>query len=56
MADLNKFRCPECNATFSRQSDFTIEPYDSTEIEISVECCDKLYSTFLEASEFHIQE
>ncbi len=56
MPDLKKFRCPNCNGPLDRASDFTITPFDSSEVEISIECCDKLYSTFLEATEFHVQE
>jgi hypothetical protein len=55
MADLNTFRCPECKGKID-ESDFTITPFDNSEVEISVECCDKLYSTFIEATEFHVQE
>ncbi len=56
MADLKSFRCPKCNGPLDRESDFKITPFDSTEMEVSVECCDKLYTTFIQSSEFHVQE
>jgi hypothetical protein len=54
MSDLNKFRCPECNKSLERASDFTIAPFDNSEVEIQLECCDIVYSTFIEATEFYI--